>query len=167
MARRRDTERPRGAGGAGLVVIITILLALGAWIFPDPLRIGEPKIPRFENSVSPGEDAAAMYLFFEENESKLVYLDIGLSAQEGIHVDRLISSRSSKGATLVIDECYDGQPCFPAEVYIEPEPEVEEHVFEAGEPNMSIRGYFIVSDYITQMSVIEIALKPVSIKDVP
>jgi hypothetical protein len=108
--------------------------------------------------------------FLESHELELVHLDLTVPCcEKGIDISKLFPAKPSESSELSIYECLNRDAntgCTDINVSIQSDPNVEQRVFEPGEPESYIRGYFIVSEYFTQQSLVEIRLKPVSVKDV-
>jgi hypothetical protein len=159
--------------------VIAVLIGIAAWLFPDPFGIGESqekpqqqeaeprKPPRFTGKVTTDKKIYPLLRFLEAQESDVVYLDLTVPCcEKGIDVGELFPGKSSESPHLSVRECPPKQTCTDIDFFIQSDPNVEQRVFDAGEPESYIRGYFIVSDYFTQQGMVRVTLKPVSVKDV-
>jgi hypothetical protein len=91
-----------------------------------------------------------MLSFFEEHESKLVYLDLDVPPDKFINTDHLFPIKSSSPAAVSISECPTKEQvgCTTTTISIDADASVEQHVFNQL-PDPHIRGHFIVSEYFT------------------
>lgn len=164
-------SRGRWLGWAGWAGIAA-LVAVAAWLFPDPFGIGESQPsspPGFVGQVTPDqEELYRLLAFLESHETNIVHLELEVPATEkDIDVSQLFPTSPSQPSRLVIKECTKAHAgCTIIALIIDADPAVERRVFDPGEPVSYIRGYFIVSEYSSQQSSVDVHLKPISAKDV-
>ena len=155
---------------SGLIAAAALLVTLLS-LSPDPLgfapRNSEP--PKLVGEIVPSRDWYAWFRFFERNESREVYLDLTFEVQDDLDVSGLLPADRASTRSLRIRACEPPivDACTEVNIIVLADPEVEEHVFFSGaDPDGRMKGHFIVDEYFTQMSLVEITLKPLSISTV-
>jgi hypothetical protein len=133
-------------------------------------QVSGNRIPKLVDRIVPTSEWKSWLNFFEKNESKLIYLnlsfDLASKPEAGLNVDHLIPNKDTEPRSLEARYCESGG-CTNIRIIVLADPDVEEHVFFNGaDPDGRISNYFIVDEYFTQQSQVDISLKPVSIIDV-
>jgi competence ComEA-like helix-hairpin-helix protein len=161
---------PGWAGVSGLVGVAALLITV-LGLPPDPVGLvhRNPELPRLVDEIPPSGDWYTWLRFFETNESRQVYLDLRFSLESGVDANGLLPAERTRARSLQLRACEPEivDSCTNIIVTVLADSDVEEHVFFSGaDPDGRIRGHFIVDEYFTQMSLVEIRLKPISIVDV-